>query len=166
MERIGRRCVKNSMNFIIIFLANYLYVVIVVVAIIALVFAKKPIKSNMIMLALLTFPFAFIVATILDHFFYNPRPFVVEHIKPLIPHAANNGFPSDHTLLVISIASIVFVINKRLGSVLFVLGLLVGFARVLAEVHHPIDIFASIIVAVFSTYISCMILKKLKQITV
>ena len=146
-------------NSIIIFLANYLYLVIVVIAIMAFVVAKNPIKNNIIKLSLLTFPVAFISATALGHFFYNPRPFVVEHIKPLIPHAANNGFPSDHTLLVISIASIVFVFNKRLGSVLFLLGLLVGFARILAEVHHPIDIFTSITVAIFSTYISWRILK-------
>ena len=147
------------MNLFIIFLANYLYLVIVIVAIIALAFAKNSTKNKSIKLALLTFPIAFISANILRFFFYNPRPFVVEHIKPLIPHAANNGFPSDHTLLVISVASIVFVFNKRLGSILFLLGLLVGYARILAEVHHPIDIFTSITVAIFSTYISLRILK-------
>jgi undecaprenyl-diphosphatase len=146
-------------NSIIIFLANYLYIIIILIAIIAIVLANQTARKNILTLAFLTFPLAFIIANILGRLFYNPRPFVVEHIKPLIPHAANNGFPSDHTLLVISIASIVFVFNKRLGSVLFLLGLLVGFARILAEVHHPIDIFTSITVAIFSTYISWRILK-------
>ncbi len=157
--RMRQLLLRTMINSIIILLANYLYIVITLIAITAVVFTNQTARKDILKLVLLTLPLAFIIANILGRLFYNPRPFVVEHVKPLIPHAANNGFPSDHTLLVMSIASIVFVFNKRLGSVLFLLGLLVGFARILAEVHHPIDIFTSITVAIFSTYISWRILK-------
>ena len=108
-------------NSIIIFLANYLYIIIILIAIIAIVLANQTARKNILTLAFLTFPLAFIIANILGRLFYNPRPFVVEHIKPLIPHTANNGFPSDHTLLVICIASVLFVYNKRLGILVFAL---------------------------------------------
>ena len=156
---------RTMINSIIVFLANYLYIIIVLVAIVAVVFANQTARKSILKLALLTLPLAFIIANILGRLFYNPRPFVVEHIKPLIPHAANNGFPSDHTLLVISIASILFVYNKRLGVFLFILGLIVGFARIYAKVHHPIDILGSIGIATSSTFLSLILLKKLKLIS-
>src|SRR5450759_555305 len=28
--------------------------------------------------------------------YVDQRPFVIHHIAPLFPHAADNGFPSDH----------------------------------------------------------------------
>lgn len=132
---------------------------------IAVGFADQTARKNILKLALLTLPLAFIIANLLHRLFYNPRPFVVEHIKPLILHAANNGFPSDHTLLVISIASILFVYNKRLGIFLFILGLIVGFARIYAKVHHPVDILGSIGIATSSTFLSLILLKKLKLIS-
>lgn len=156
---------RTMINSIIVFLANYLYIIIILISIVAVVFANKTARKNILSLSLLTFPLAFIIANILGRLFYNTRPFVIEKIQPLIPHAANNGFPSDHTLLVIGIASILFVYNKRLGIFLFILGLIVGFARVYAKVHHPIDILGSIGIATSSTFLSLILLKKLKLIS-
>lgn len=146
------------MTPIIIFAANYLYWVIIVAALIILLVAEKKVRYHSLRLAVITLPLTFIIGKILNYIIYNPRPFVVEKVQPLIPHAANNGFPSDHTLLTITIAAIIFLYNKRLGAVLGILALAVGVARVLARVHHPIDIVASIIVAVISTYCSYIFL--------
>ncbi len=85
---------------------------------------------------------------------------MVEHVQPLITHAADNGFPSDHTLLTMTIASILFLYNKRLGIVLAILAVIVGYSRVLAKVHHPVDIFGSIVIAIIATYISSKFLVK------
>lgn len=152
------------MNDLIIFCAQYLYLFVIGIAFVSIVLTNPTTRRNIVKLSLLAFPLSFGLAQIASHMFYNLRPFVVEHIKPLIPHAANNGFPSDHTLLVIGIASILFVYNKRLGVFLFILGLLVGFARVYAKVHHPIDILGSVIITTVSVYISWIALKKMKAI--
>lgn len=79
---------------------------------------------------------------------YNdPRPFVVEHIKPMFPHGTDNGFPSDHTALGMVIAGTVWLYRRSLGLLLGVLTVLVGTARVLAHVHHPVDIAGAIVLA-------------------
>ena len=72
--------------------------------------------------------------------YYDPRPFVVQHIHPLFAHAADNGFPSDHAALTMFLAVCVLFCSRPWGIVLAANALLVGAARVLAHVHSPLDI--------------------------
>ena len=85
---------------------------------------------------------------------------MVDHsIKPLFPHIADNGFPSDHTLLTMTIAAIIFVYNRKLGILLAIFSLIIGFSRVAAGVHHALDIIGAAVIAVTTTYISYLVLK-------
>jgi undecaprenyl-diphosphatase len=83
---------------------------------------------------------------LVSRFYFDPRPFVQGNFTPLLPHAADNGFPSDHTLLAAAIAFATFHFNKKLGLFLLLLAILVGVARILAGVHHVADIAGSIII--------------------
>lgn len=80
--------------------------------------------------------------------YHDPRPFVTEHITPLFPHPADNGFPSDHTLLAMFLAMCVLFYSRKWGIVLIALAAAIGGARVAAHVHHWIDIFAAMLFAV------------------
>lgn len=151
------------MDTIIILLAKYLFLVVILIALIwAYIIYKKKRKDLIKILntAILSLPLAYIIAKILSHFIQDPRPFVVEHTQPLIAHAADNGFPSDHTLLTMTIAAIVFTFNKKLGIILTILSLIVGIARVMARVHHPLDILGSIVISIVSVYLVTIFLKK------
>lgn len=152
------------MTAIIIFAANYLYWIIITSALIACLLAKKTIRVSILRLTILAVPLAFLIGKIFNHTYYNSRPFVIEHIQPLIPHTADNGFPSDHTLLTMTIAGIIFIYHKRLGGLLAILALVVGIARILAKVHHPIDILGAIAIAMLTIYLSLYILKRIKVI--
>lgn len=114
-------------------------------------------------MAVIAFPISYLGAKILGKFYYSARPFVVENIKPLVAHAANNGFPSDHTLLTMTVAAIVFYFNKKVGLVLALLAILVGYARIAARIHHQIDIWGAVFVAIFAVFISAWILKKISK---
>ena len=72
--------------------------------------------------------------------YYDPRPFVAQHIHPLFAHAADNGFPSDHAALTMFLAACVLFCSRPWGIVLAINAMLVGTARVLAHVHSPLDI--------------------------
>lgn len=85
--------------------------------------------------------------------YFDPRPFVVEHFTPLVAHAADNGFPSDHTLLVAALAMVGTYWNARLGITLWILAVLVAVSRVYVGVHHPIDVAASIIIALVAVFV-------------
>ena len=134
------------MDGLIIFGASYLIWFIALVALVQYVMSKQ--LKRLGVLAAVSLPLAYAVGKVAGMLWYNARPFVVDNFTPLITHAANNGFPSDHMLLGATIASIVFVYNRALGLVLWVLALLVGLARVLASVHHPIDLAGSIVIAI------------------
>lgn len=142
------------MRGLIIFTAQYLYLAILAIAVVVVMFAKRDIRIGLIKLSAISLPFAFVVGRALNHIIANPRPFVVENVSPLFLHGADNGFPSDHTLLAITVAAIILTYNRKLGVVLVILGLLVGSARVLAKVHHPIDIIGSTIIAFTCVYLS------------
>lgn len=152
------------MDIFIIFAAKYLYLLVILLAIIFWLFAAKTQKRNLLKLSLISFPISYLVSKILGLFIYDNRPFVIENVKPLISHAANNGFPSDHTLLTLTIASVLYHYNRKLSVFLFLMGLVVGFARVIAKIHYPLDILGSFVIAISATYIAGLILKKQKTI--
>ena len=86
---------------------------------------------------------ALALARVGGHLYNNPRPFVTGHLKPLFPHAPDNGFPSDHALLTSFLAFALWRWSRGLSIALVVNAVLVGGARVLAHVHHVIDILGS-----------------------
>ena len=135
------------MNYLFIVGAKYLYLIIVGIASIYFLKQTSTKKKQMIILGGISLPISYLVAKLGSFLFYNPRPFVSEKIIPLISHIADNGFPSDHTLLSSSIAFVIYFFNKKLGLFLFGLAFIVGISRIYVRIHHPIDILGSIIIA-------------------
>ncbi len=140
------------MNSLIVFGANYLYLTIVIAALVYLVAVPKSRSSQVIVAALIALPLTYVVAKIMSALYFDPRPFVVGNFIPLIPHAPDNGFPSDHTLLSAAIAAVIFAFDRKIGAFLFLIAFLVGLARVYAGVHHLTDILGSMIIAAIVTY--------------
>lgn len=136
--------ISSSMDSIIIFCAKYLF--IFVVALIGLLWLKLSKKDKM-SLALSVIA-AGIIAVVLDKLagklYFDPRPFTNHAVKPLFTHAADNGFPSEHTLFTVTLSTASYFYNKRVGIAAFTLSLIVGIARVMAHVHSPIDIIGAI----------------------
>lgn len=149
------------MNLLIAVAAKYLYLIVILAFLAWTYFRAKKQMKNIVKLVVISFPISFVIAKILSHFYYNARPFVTENIKPLIFHAPNNGFPSDHTLLTMTIAAVIYQYNKKVGTILALLALCVGYARVAAKIHHQIDVWAAAVVAVFAVYLAIRILMKL-----
>lgn len=77
---------------------------------------------------------------------------MVGQFDPLIPHGIENGFPSLHTLFAATMAALVFTKHRLIGSAMFLVAIAIGVARVLAGVHHGIDVFTSLCLAVIAVY--------------
>jgi len=133
---------------IIIFAARDLYYVSAVIFIVYFFIVAD--RKQFVRVAVLTAVLAFVLSLVASALFYNPRPFMVTGIPPLVAHAPANGFPSDHALFTGTIAAIVTVFSPCLGAVLWLIALAVSIARVLAGVHHYIDIIASFIISAVS----------------
>lgn len=131
------------------------------VAILAVYFFTRP-RSEQKRMALFAVPaglLAYALGLLVSHFYFDPRPFVVGHFTPLIPHAPDNGFPSDHTLLVATFAVVGMFWNRRLGFALSGIAILVAVARVYVGLHHPIDALGSIAFALIATSAWYFVLK-------
>jgi len=143
-----------------IFAANYLWYVIIGIAVVYFLLQSRPEKKRMLIFAALVLPLVYLVALLGGALYYDPRPFVVGHFTPLIPHKPTNGFPSDHVVWSAATAAIVFPSNKYLSLILWVLTTLVGAARVHAGVHHPIDIIGSMLMAIVTATVAYFIIER------
>ncbi len=138
------------MHTLIILCANYLIWGIVLVGFIYLLQSHK--RKRIVLYGVVALPVTYLVGKIAGIFWYDPRPFVSDGITPLILHAADNGFPSDHMLLGGAIASVVFAYNRPLGIVLWIMAIVVGAARVFAGVHHWADIAGGAVIAIIVSW--------------
>ena len=69
----------------------------------------------------------------------RPRPFVAEHFTPLISHAADASFPSDHLAALGAVTICVWFTSRRLGFIVGLIALVVAFARVYVGVTDACD---------------------------
>lgn len=77
--------------------------------------------------------------TLIRFFYHRPRPYIALHLTPLFADTSWS-FPSGHASFMFAIATIVFIKNRRLGAVMYVLSILTGWGRVMAHVHWTSDI--------------------------
>src|SRR5690242_16366365 len=96
---------------LMIFCADYLIFVFLLIALLQwgrpLNWYKRPLQADAavfvqerratVLWTIIACVLAFAFNTLLAHFFPEPRPFVSHIVTQLIPHAADNAFPSDHT---------------------------------------------------------------------
>jgi len=132
---------------IIILTAKYLVALPVVVCAIYVLMIPRATRLRACLVLCVSGIFSYLAALIAGAVYYDPRPFVVGNFTPLIAHAPDNGFPSDHTLLAAVLAFFIFYYNRWLGAALLLVALAVGVSRVVAGVHHVADILGSIIIA-------------------
>lgn len=141
-------------EIIIIFLAKYLVYLALLVAVgVIAYFLYKTRKFWFVSKVVLAGILSLVLSRLVKLFYFDPRPFVVHHTTPLIPHVADNGFPSDHVLLLATLGFLLVGISRTWGVFVLLLAALVGAGRVLAGVHHSIDVIGSFIISLISVYL-------------
>jgi undecaprenyl-diphosphatase len=145
------------MDSIVVFLASYLIFAVVLLAILAAYRTKK--RREFIVALVLAGIIAWDLSAIAGSLFYNPRPFVSQNIEPLVAHGPDNGFPSQHTVLAMTLSAVIYFYWRRLAIMAFVLTLLVGAGRVWADVHSWIDIMGGLAIGAIAGYAGFKIAK-------
>lgn len=137
------------MNSIIIFCAKYLFILVILIAGVAWLRAKgKDGKVRFAVATILAGVIALALAKLASALYFDPRPFVSEHVTPLISHAPDNGFPSDHALFTMTLTAAVYFFNKKAAGAMLLFTIIVGIARILAKVHSPLDIGAGWVIGI------------------
>lgn len=152
------------------FIADWLVVIIVVIAATVLVWRvpnrrKIAIYSRLLMAGLTSYFTAKVMSVI-----YQPaelRPFQMLGIEPGASYLDNPGFPSDHSLFVwVLVGAIAYAIRVPwLTIAIAVMALAVSVGRVLALVHAPIDVIGGAVAALIGMiwYLPRMTCKKDKS---
>ena len=93
-----------------------------------------------------------IVMVVNDHYF-RLRPFAaLQDVHLLFYRPIDSSFPSNPAAVTFAIAMGIWLWNKRLGSVFFGMALLLGFSRVYAGVHYPLDVVGGALVGIVTCY--------------
>lgn len=99
------------------------------------------IKKEQVIHAIFSIFISWLVASTIKYFFPTIRPFLLDGRGVLtltIPH--DGAFPSEHTTIAFALAVTIFMHDRKVGWYFLAGALLVGIARVAANVHFPIDI--------------------------
>jgi len=87
---------------------------------------------------------AYAVSKVLTGVVADPRPYLVEHVRPLISVARDNGFPSDHTLLAAFLTATLWWLDRR-ALAAFAVGTVLVMAGCLGiGAHHTIDVLGAV----------------------
>lgn len=104
-------------------------------------FIDGKIKKEQVVHALFASFVAWTIAIVIKHFFPTVRPYLLNggEVNVLIL-PVNGSFPSEHMTWAFAISVTVFMHDKKVGWYFLVAAILIGIARVIANVHYPIDI--------------------------
>jgi membrane-associated phospholipid phosphatase len=150
------------MDTVIAFLANYLlYLIALGAGVVWMLRTDRAGKLEMAAAGVLGLVLAFVLITVAAHLHTDPRPFVTNPaLHPLISHSADNGFPSDHSVVAALIATLVWLRHRAWGVVLAVATVVLGVARVAAHVHHVQDIVAGFAIGALAAVVASSVVRR------
>lgn len=140
------------MDTLVIAIAKYFIIIPIAAVVAVLVILPKTEKLNFIKFLVIGGIVSLVLAKLSGLVIHDPRPFVQGHFVPLISHAADNGFPSDHTLLAAFLGFAVWTWRRYWGGLLLMVALLIGLSRMYVGIHHSWDILGSFVIAGIGAY--------------
>ncbi|THF88510.1 phosphatase PAP2 family protein [Deinococcus sp. KSM4-11] len=93
---------------------------------------------------------ALVVTQVLVRVVIDPRPYMVEHYTPLAHVSADNGFPSDHTLVAALLTGWAAWRFRRAWMAFAAGVLLIALGRLGIGAHHTLDVLGSVLIALVS----------------
>ncbi len=141
-------------NSIIIFLASFL-IWIMFAGLFVLWIVDGKIKREEVIHALLAAGLAWSIAQIIKALFPTVRPFITDGTTPMVLLPATDGaFPSGHSAAAFALATSIFLHDKKVGIFYQFAALIIGIARILGNVHYPIDILGGALLGVMVAFIT------------
>ena len=129
-------------NALITFFASFL-IFILFAGLFVLWVVDGKIKKEQVTHAFFASFIAWLISETIKIFFPTLRPFLLNGQNPLTLTTPSDGaFPSSHTALAFALGVTIFMHDKKYGSLYLLGAILIGVARVVANVHYPIDILA------------------------
>ena len=140
-------------DLIIMFFATFL-IWFLYVGLVVLWFIDGRIRKEQVVHAIVAGIVAWTIAYLIKNAFPTVRPFVLNGREIDVLFApTDSAFPSGHTAVAFSIAVTIFMHDRRVGWWYMACALLIGIARVFANVHYPLDIFGGALIGTLTSVI-------------
>jgi undecaprenyl-diphosphatase len=91
--------------------------------------------------------------------YFHARPFVVYHVRPIVPHAPDNAFPSDHLAACGLAFRYLWARQRTVAVVTLICAAAIGAARVLTLLHWPVDIAAGFLAGAIACTLAQAVLR-------
>ena len=149
------------MDNLVIFCAKYLVFVVPLIVFWVWLKQSKKGRLELVLAIAISGLIALILVKIAGKLYSNPRPFIVEHAQPLVSHGNDNGFPSEHTVFAMTLTAVIYFYHRQLAVIALAITLLVGIGRVVADVHHGVDIVGGLVIGAIAGAAGYYIAKQL-----
>lgn len=141
-------------NLVITFLASFL-IWFMFAGLLVLWLIDGKIKREQVLHAILAVAFAWGIAQVVKALFPTVRPFELNDLTPLTLLPRKGGaFPSGHSAAAFALATTIWLHDKKVGLIYIISALTVGIARVLGNVHYPIDILGGAILGSATSFLA------------
>lgn len=154
------------MNPIYIGLAEYTVYVLAVVMILYWLSQQRT-NRMMVISGVIAFGLAEILGKAAGSLHSNLQPFAeLMNVNQLIEKQVNNSFPSDHTILFISITVTIWLFRRRFTFLWLIVGCLASISRIGVGVHYPADVLVGGVIAVVSAMITYQVINRLSIVQI
>jgi undecaprenyl-diphosphatase len=114
-------------------------------------------NQRAVLTAMISIGIASALIVLSNHYYFRTRPFdnlPAGSVNLLFYRPTDSSFPSNLAAVLFALAIAVFTKNKKYGSWLLALAVLVGFGRIYMGIHYPLDILGGAAVGAVATFIS------------
>jgi undecaprenyl-diphosphatase len=130
---------NHAVDAIVVACAKFLPVVFAL-ALVGLWLTWKRVNQRAAFLAGISALVALGIGQLIGMAFPRPRPYLTHQVNLLISPTADTSFPSDHATLGFAVAVLVWRYNRRAGTALLLLALVLALARIFVGAHYPTDV--------------------------
>ena len=110
-------------------------------------------KQLNVFMSLITMGLSSLVVHVSNMIYFRPRPLVNHDVNLLFYQPTDSSFPSNAMAVTFSIAISIWVINKKVGTILILLTSLYGLTRIYVGVHYPLDILMGALISIIVTFL-------------
>lgn len=154
---------NKILDWCFIFLAEYLEYFLILGFILFLVFLKKYSLKEKIKLGVFglgsAFFARFVIVEIIRYLIRRPRPFLIHSVHQLVQESSYS-FPSGHATFYFALATVAYILNKKLGVIFFLIAAIISVSRIVVGVHYPSDIIAGGLLGIIISIVLFLIFKK------